>query len=1024
MKVFVKQLAELCDKRRWEPKWVIVSSHGLGRVIGERLVREGVNWANLRFIPPAHLAYQIAGPRLSAGGIGVLDESWGPAIALKLLLELPREVPVFFRLLADQPGISEALWSAIRELRLAGHRASDLIPAAFANTAKRAELQALVAAYERYLTDSGLADTAAVLLQGTSSASDGPVRPGDPLIEFPGACGSILERQFVDALPANRITAQESRIPELGNPRRFTMLSPPLDLCEVSTENLTDARRLTWLLAPGTAPPPHGDGTLEMFRAAGTEAEIEEVFRRIGSSHGTLDAVEIACAQPDNYAGLVWEKTQRYGWPATFQMGVSGTFTRPVRAVLGICDWIESNFSADNLVRMLQSGDLDPQFGGDLTATAGGRIVRRSEATMGRDTYRVCLSAKAAIDRMRAENQEIEPELRTYYQKRAAQTDKVLQWVTDLLAAIPVNSAIDTVQVGKLVAACVAFVSQAAIRCPEDGMASDAVVGTLNALKPLCDLSRPALFVLGLIRNHIKDIHVAMELPKPGALHVTSLVCAGHAGRAFTFVVGLEERAVFPRGLEDPVLPDAERAALSSDALATSRDRIAEAVHTSLRALTDLDGTVCLSFSCRDPRKGREAFPSWILMNALLLVRPDAEFSYRQLNSYLGEPVSVVPQEPHTALTETGWWLSTLRGAGSIAMPSVLGAFAGLAHGATAETMRNGNQFTVYDGFVPQAGPELEIRTSHRAVSVSTLEAFAMCPFRHFLQYGLDVDALEIRHDDDDVWLESDERGKLLHSIYARFLRELREQGRRPAETDRDRLRSIVTESIAEMRGKIPPRSESAFARDAAQVRRDLDFFLTAELEQPNRTPVALEVSFGYLEEGNPEPLATLEPVAINLGDGHQIWLRGRIDRIDRLGDGTYEVIDYKTGSLYRDRYRGTFAGGTLLQHALYRLAARELLRRIDAAAPNIATSTYYFATERGAAQRVSFPATLDVAPVLRDLAETVASGTFPQAVTGGACRWCNYARGCSNNGVAQSAAKLESGDSALSAYRRLITYA
>jgi ATP-dependent helicase/nuclease subunit B len=1023
MEALLRQLADICDNHRWQPKWVIVPSHALGRMLGERLVRQGVNWANLRFIPPAALAIQIAGPRLAVNGVRFLDEDSGPALVLKLLLDLPADVPAYFRPLADQPGMAEALWSALRDTRLAGLAASDLTPTAFPSPAKHAEVQALATAYEQYLASGGLADTAATLREATRWATEGPIHSGDVLIEVPPACTSLLERQFLDALPMAPIPVRTLHIPELREPRRSPFLSPPLERRDIAAEGLTDARRLPWLLASAAAPPPAGDGTLEMFRAGGSEAEVEEVFRRIVSRHLSLDTVEIACAQPATHAGLLWEKAQRHGWPVTLQMGVPGTFTRPVRALLAFCDWIESDFYAELLVNMLQSGDLDPAFGEGLSATAAGRIVRRSGATTGRDTYASCLSAEAAVEHLRAEAPEVEPERRAYCAARAAQVECVAAWIGDLLTTIPTASAANVVRVGDLIDACAAFDRHSAIRNVEDGVAAKTIVTALEALQPLADFRRPASFALELVRNRLRAVRVCTDLPRPGALHVSSLASAGQSGRPFTFVVGLEERAVFPRGLEDPVLLDAERSVLSPVALTTSQDRIDEAVYASLRCLASLEGNVCLSFSCRDLRNGRETFPSWILLHAMVLTSPGAKLAYQELNRHLGEPVSVVPRDAALALTDADWWLSTMRGAGRASMPSVLRAFEALGRGATAETSRGRLEFSEFDGFVPRAGPVLDICNPARAISASTLESFAACPFRYFLQYGLDVVALESREDDADVWLQPPERGRLLHTVYARFLREVRDRGRLPAEGDRDHLQQIATETVEEMRAQIPPPSEGVFARDAAQIRRDLDFFLTAELEQPCRMPVAIEVPFGYRDEDNPEPLARPEPVVVDLGDGRQISLRGRIDRIDRFEDGRYEVIDYKTGFLYRPRYSGTFAGGTLLQHALYSRAAREVLLKVDPA-PRVASSIYYFPTERGAAQRASFPADLDVAPLLRDLAATITSGSFPQAVADRDCRRCDYSRGCAKDGVAQSAAKLQSGDTTLAAYRSLVAYA
>ena len=51
---------------------------------------------------------------------------------------------------------------------------------------------------------------------------------------------------------------------------------------------------------------------------------------------------------------------------------------------------------------------------------------------------------------------------------------------------------------------------------------------------------------------------------------------------------------------------------------------------------------------------------------------------------------------------------------------------------------------------------------------------------------------------------------------------------------------------------------------------------------------------------------------------GHHV--RGRVDRVDRLPDGGYELIDYKTGERKTEQTRAA----NDLQLALYRLAARE----------------------------------------------------------------------------------------------------
>ncbi len=69
------------------------------------------------------------------------------------------------------------------------------------------------------------------------------------------------------------------------------------------------------------------------------------------------------------------------------------------------------------------------------------------------------------------------------------------------------------------------------------------------------------------------------------------------------------------------------------------------------------------------------------------------------------------------------------------------------------------------------------------------------------------------------------------------------------------------------------------------------------------------------------------EAVEIDLGNGNTFRIAGRIDRIDKVGEASFEVLDYKTGSYWEPNWTGIFQGGRLLQHALYGLAAAELLK-------------------------------------------------------------------------------------------------
>src|SRR5688572_31566730 len=94
-----------------------------------------------------------------------------------------------------------------------------------------------------------------------------------------------------------------------------------------------------------TAATPGASSNIELFHAGGREAEIEEVFRRILTGGASLDQIEIACAS-DAHVALIWEKALRHNWPITLGPGLPAALTRPGRALIGLCDWIETDFSA------------------------------------------------------------------------------------------------------------------------------------------------------------------------------------------------------------------------------------------------------------------------------------------------------------------------------------------------------------------------------------------------------------------------------------------------------------------------------------------------------------------------------------------------------------------------------------------------------------------------------------------------------------------------------------------------------
>jgi len=194
---FVDQLKSLCVVYPTRAKWVFVPTHAIGRTLGERLVLEGTDWVNLRFVTPLDLALRMGAPFLVERGIHPSEEGLGPALMMRLLLDLPQERG-YFRPLADHPTMAQALWTTVCELRMAGVRPEALKPEVFPSPAKHAELVALLSAYEHFLDQHNRGDIAAVYEEAVKHAEEALVgylealhRNGEAIPEEDHAPGEV-----------------------------------------------------------------------------------------------------------------------------------------------------------------------------------------------------------------------------------------------------------------------------------------------------------------------------------------------------------------------------------------------------------------------------------------------------------------------------------------------------------------------------------------------------------------------------------------------------------------------------------------------------------------------------------------------------------------------------------------------------------------------------------------------------------------------------------------------------------------
>ena len=369
------------------------------------------------------------------------------------------------------------------------------------------------------------------------------------------------------------------------------------------------------------------------------------------------------------------------------------------------------------------------------------------------------------------------------------------------------------------------------------------------------------------------------------------------AGRVF--VLGLNE-GVLPATPGDDLLlgrdlPDAAASVIEGPRFVASRaERAWHAVNGSGAAVT-------ATFARTDLRRGGEAHPSPLL--AGLTVETHGSHADGVL---AGHPLTVAEQLASGAVQHD-------------MSPR-------LARRAAALTARLQAQPSEFDGVV---GPHLALAPPGRHWAITSVEQHAACGLGYFGRYVLgvtdEVDAAEI------ISIEPAERGVLVHEVLERLAGEWLAvpAADRPPWLHGPHLQAVqdraveLLDQIADVAGQHHRLGHaSAWSAERAHIVRSIHATLEAEAAEGS-SPVACEHVFDGVEVVG-------------------VAFRGVIDRIDRLGDGSLRVTDFKTGPV--KSLKNVLDDGRRLQLPLYARAAdhgRHLLTGHDTTAAAPATARY-----------------------------------------------------------------------------------
>jgi len=395
----------------------------------------------------------------------------------------------------------------------------------------------------------------------------------------------------------------------------------------------------------------------------------------------------------------------------------------------------------------------------------------------------------------------------------------------------------------------------------------------------------------------LSELTVGLTPPTLDQVLVGSIERSRHPELEAVLVLGLNERLFPLAGSEDVIFGDADREHLASQGLElgpTRQQRLFDEKLLAYIAMTRPSRQLWVSYAAAD-EYGRELAPS-PFVEALRAALPEIELERRaepagtrqtwaigtadELAEYVALEFRRRPPRSDDDRTIRAVWnaiYETARSQEGLRRP-LAAALAGL----------------VYSNDEAQLDPDAIAALYGQAfvASVTRLETFAACPFRHFAAYGLQLEERATAE------ISAIDLGVLHHAILEHVVADLCSERRSLADLDDDELAQRI-ETVA--RRIVPRLADELVLGDARnaylleQSNRELNEVLKAQrfAAQAGRfRPIATELHFGF-----PDSPGSLEPLVIETPGGHRLAIRGKIDRVD-VAELAQEflgvVVDYK----------------------------------------------------------------------------------------------------------------------------------
>lgn len=984
---YLKPMQEILLQYPFEKKVIIVPSYVDGNAFKKTLSCHGFNSLNFHHSTLFDIARKPVLEDLINNKLNILDNALGIVIIMQILKDLFSQNRLsYLQLPIVSTGLAKTIFRSIKEIRVAGYDSKSWLSEFKTVADKLKDLHRIMVEYEKQLNDRRLVDEASLYSLAISSEH----REQNSIFLVP----SNIQMNTLEQLFYNQIIKPAAKVIEFPCPEAAVVPSS-FSLAQIKEAVQYPEHRILNLLSYNkntdtNLPEPD----VEFFRTHGEYIEAREVLRIIMGKNIPFGKVQILYTQQEPYSQYLYQllnsSNEFTGFsarqiPATFHSGINIKNSRPAALLFDLIEWLNDNYSIKKLFTILYSGNINLFLPEPFTVEQFASLLRKSP--IGWERKRYIPGIQLAIREIEKKLEKTSDDRVQAYQNEIKLYNIIKDWIVEIFRLLPDSGFDSRVSLAVLVGGIKKIVNKFSVienNCPDDeGL--QIINRKLDMLEKQAKEEMTYSEALSIINDMLSNEYICSSEPCAGMLHIASYKKGNWLERPYTFIVGMDSHKFPGITSEGTIFFEAEK--IPYQHLLTDLQKIKIEQIRLLHLLLNLKGKKYLSFSCFDTLNNQEQAPASLLLQLYRLSRQNWEISYKEFSNALGEVKKLIPANKTEFLDEGDIFLYFSNKEKKDMQSFIQKKYGDFVEGIKADAQRRMGEFNAYNGKVNIAAQKFDPRQNRGIViSSSKLERIAICPYLYFLNDILKVKKPEEMEYEPVQWMNPLERGLLLHQIYEIFYRRLIEKSQGAFEAPSFSkhwpiLEQIANEGLEEKKKYLAPPGELIYQAERREILESCKIFLIGEEKYyKGQVPQYFELAFGTRDNEH-EVLGKVRSVELTLPAGEKISFQGKIDRIDRMPDGTYRIIDYKTGGSANYKKGKTYRHGEQLQHALYTVALKKILeKKIPGEKVIISESGYYFPTAYGRGNLILYKQenTNEVLKIVEILLNIISGGIFP----------------------------------------------